>query len=238
MAPVARRLAAGRGVLEPFQSAASVDGQIDELGRTLRRYGRPPLTVIGFSWGAWLGLLLAAAHPDLVEKLILIGCGPLEEPRASRIETVRLSRLARHERAEVRHLQQACLDPAEKDKNAFWARLGALFSKADAYDPLPGRPEPMDPQAEVFESVWPEAAALRKSGRLLELAGRVACPVRAIHGDFDPHPAAGVQEPLSRLLPDFRFHLLKNCGHKPWIERQAREAFFRTLEDELDEIDG
>jgi len=31
----------------------------------------------------------------------------------------------------------------------------------------------------------------------------------------------------------FRLILLKNCGHKPWIERQAREAFYSTLAAEL-----
>ena len=233
MAPVARRLAMARGVLEPFQSATSVDGQVDELGRTLRQYGRPPLTVIGFSWGAWLGLLLAAARPDLVEKLILIGCAPLEASQALRIETVRLSRLTESERTEFHRLQQAWLDPGFKDRNALLARLGALFSKADACDPLPGPAESVKLRADIFASVWSEAAALRTSGRMLERVARVACPVRAIHGDFDPHPAEAVRETLSRLVPDFRFHLLKQCGHRPWIERLAREPFFQILDNEL-----
>ena len=55
----------------------------------------------------------------------------------------------------------------------------------------------------------------------------------AIHGDTDPHPADGVQIPLEAVLKDFQFILLKNCGHKPWIERRAREEFFRILDKEL-----
>jgi pimeloyl-ACP methyl ester carboxylesterase len=84
-------------------------------------------------------------------------------------------------------------------------------------------------EARVYAAVWPEAAELRRSGRLLELGEQIECPVVAIHGDYDPHPAAGVREPLSRTLEDFRFVLLEKCGHKPWIERQAREAFFAAL---------
>jgi pimeloyl-ACP methyl ester carboxylesterase len=57
--------------------------------------------------------------------------------------------------------------------------------------------------------------------------------VVAIHGDHDPHPAAGVQEPLSATLAQFRFILLERCGHRPWIERQARDAFYEALEEEL-----
>jgi pimeloyl-ACP methyl ester carboxylesterase len=57
--------------------------------------------------------------------------------------------------------------------------------------------------------------------------------VLAIHGDSDPHPAAGVREPLSRTLPDFRFILLEKCGHMPWLERQARDTFYALLREEL-----
>ena len=55
----------------------------------------------------------------------------------------------------------------------------------------------------------------------------------AIHGDYDPHPASGVKEPLSRILRDFRFILLDHCGHTPWKEVEAKEKFYRELRAEL-----
>jgi len=57
--------------------------------------------------------------------------------------------------------------------------------------------------------------------------------VAAIHGDYDPHPADGVEKSLSAVLKDFRFFQLKNCGHMPWIERQARDSFLEILNKEL-----
>jgi pimeloyl-ACP methyl ester carboxylesterase len=63
MAPVARRLAAQPGVLEPIQTAPSVEGQIEELHETLLRYAALPAVLIGFSWGAWLSLLTAVRYP-------------------------------------------------------------------------------------------------------------------------------------------------------------------------------
>ena len=74
---------------------------------------------------------------------------------------------------------------------------------------------------------------MRRSGALLREAARIRCPVAAIHGDHDPHPAAGVEHPLQEVLPAFRFHLLQRCGHKPWIETYARSEFFQALEREL-----
>ena len=57
----------------------------------------------------------------------------------------------------------------------------------------------------------------------------------AIHGDHDPQPAEGVQRPLSRIIKDFRFILLEKCGHKPWVERSARDRFYTILKSEIEE---
>ncbi|MBE0481852.1 MAG: alpha/beta hydrolase, partial [Dehalococcoidia bacterium] len=38
---------------------------------------------------------------------------------------------------------------------------------------------------------------------------------------------------LSRVLEDFRFVLLAKCGHRPWVERGAADAFYRILEAEV-----
>lgn len=77
--------------------------------------------------------------------------------------------------------------------------------------------------------MWGEARELRASGELLRIAEQVRCKVIAIHGDYDPHPAAGVERPLREHIADFAFVLLQNCGHIPWLERQARERFLEVL---------
>ncbi|MBI3405794.1 MAG: alpha/beta hydrolase [Acidobacteria bacterium] len=233
MSPVARELSAHCGVLEPLQTATSVEGQIDELHAVLKKHANVPLTLIGFSWGAWLSFLLAARHPESVRKLILVGGGPFEEKYVAGIEETRFSRLSKRDRAEAETLQHIWKSGAAPGRGAALARLGELFSQADAYDWLSSEPDEMDFHAEIFESVWPEAAALRKSGMLLEAGRKIACPVVAIHGDSDPHPAEGVREPLSHVLRDFQFILLERCGHKPWVERHARIEFFRILNDEI-----
>ena len=233
MAPVARKLAAGRGVLEPMQSAATLDGQLDELWGAVEEYGELPVTLIGFSWGAWLSFLLAARHGAAVKKLILVASGPFEEKYTERLLLTRLSRLAAGEREEVESLIQFIHNPAAEEKNRAMERLGELITKADAFDPMAHDPEAVDYRADIFMSVWQEAAELRRSHRLLQQAENIQCPVVAIHGDFDPHPAEGVREPLTAVLKSFRFVLLQKCGHRPWIERRAADEFYRILEEEL-----
>ncbi len=233
LAPVARELASGWGVLEPLQSALSLTGQVEELKTALEENGNLPITLIGHSWGAWLSVILAANYPTIVKNLVLIGCPPFEEQYAATIQETRLSRLSGGDRAQVEDLINILDNPVAEDKHSAFASLGELLSMADAYDPIMSAAEVIDYRVDIFQSVWSEAAELRSSGQLLALASRIKCRVVALHGDHDPHPAAGVQKPHAVILRSFRFILLQNCGHKPWIEKQAQDKFYSILKKEL-----
>ncbi len=233
MASVARELSSSRGVLEPLQTAPSLEGQVQELRTVLEEHANLPVTLIGWSWGAMLGYIFAAEYPSFVAKLILVGSGVYEEKYAAGIMKTRLSRLAEADRTEAVSLMESLDSPAVLDKAKALARFGALMSKADSYDPLPHDSEVLEVQGTVYQNVWSQAVEMRSSGKLLELGERVLCPVVAIHGDYDPHSAEGVRDPLSRVLKDFRFILLEKCGHCPWLERTAKDRFYTTLHDEL-----
>jgi len=49
MAAIAHELSPDMGVLEPLQTANSIQGQVEELKNILEKYGSPPLILIGFS---------------------------------------------------------------------------------------------------------------------------------------------------------------------------------------------
>lgn len=230
LAPLAQRLAAnGLSVLEPLQTADSVDGQIEELAKILAQFACTPATLLGYSWGAWLALLTAARYPEQVKKLILVSSGSLEEQYAQNTLEKRLQRLAPSARQEAQRLLKILEGALEAGEDNALARLGEILSSADAYDPVPGSFEPAEVQMHIYQRVWAQAAELRRSGELLRSATVVQCPVIAIHGDFDPHPWQGVKEPLEKVLSSFEFVLLENCGHKPWIEQQACDPFFNFL---------
>ncbi|MCP5470400.1 MAG: alpha/beta hydrolase [Chlamydiales bacterium] len=200
MAPLAKMLADEFGVLEPHQTADSVWGQVKELHEQL---GDEPRIIVGYSWGAILAYLYAATYPDAVKKVILVGSALFDEKYAHQIEKTRLSRLSEEEQREF--------------KSASLTKKISLISKADGFDTEPIAEEVLFSQ-EIFDRVWTEAHQMRREGKLLQK--RVKCPVVALHGDYDPHPVAGVQEPLEKAIDDFSMIVLPNCGHKPWIEKQ------------------
>jgi len=234
MAPVARELASLTGVLEPLQTKNTFEGQVAELSDVLEKNGDLPVILIGHSWGTFLSFIVTARYPSFVKKLVLIGSGPFEEKYADNITPDRLNRLTEADRIEAFKLIEIINDPAAGDKDKPMARVSELFAKADTYAPMPQKNEVLEFSEEINRRVWAQAKELRISGELLKLGKKIGCPVVAIHGDYDPHLAEGVREPLSRILKDFRFILLEKCGHEPWIERYTRDEFYKILKNELE----
>jgi pimeloyl-ACP methyl ester carboxylesterase len=236
MAPVARRLSAGCGVLEPLQTATTLQGQVDELKTVLEEYGTLPMTLIGYSWGAWLSWITAAQYPALIAKLILVSSGPFDERYVPHLHKTRLERLSEEERIEFQEVIAELDDPLSCNADAALRRLGEVCGTTDSYAPVEQPEEKAENSAcdgRLFQAVWTEAVEMRKTGALLALASRISCPVVAVHGEYDPHPAKGVYEPLNRELKNFHWIVLPRCGHTPWRERYAHEEFYAVLEAEL-----
>lgn len=230
--PLARALANHCSILEPLQTADTITGQVDELRQMLQRHAHTPVTLIGHSWGAILGFIFAATHPALTGKLIIIGAPPFQDHYAASITATRLRRLDTAQRTEARQLL-ARLDSPTAAGPLDLARLGELFMRSDTVAPLSLDTETIEVQEHIYRRVWAEASAVHRSGKLLALGKHVRCPVLALHGAGDPHPAEGVRAPLAAALSNFRIIVLPRCGHYPWLERHARDRLFTLLRQEL-----
>ena len=210
----------GYDVLEPFQTRQSVAGQVDELRSQIEQYCEPPVVVIGWSWGAWLGCLLAAQHDDLVRSLILVGSGPLKASYAKAIRNTKNTRLS----AEFLALRPTAQSPLDV------ARFIELSDVTDTYARDTSPPPKVVFDEAIHSAVWPEAEEMRKNGSLLEAISTIRCPVLAIHGDYDSRPSAGVRLPLQAALPSAAFVEIRQCGHKPWQEIYAKDEFYRLIQ--------
>ncbi len=238
MAPVAKELSKNFGVLEPLQTKASIAEQIEELKQVLKAHAQTPVTLVGFSWGAILSYLFTASNPTLVKKLILVSSAVFEEKYAMNIMSTRMSRLSDDDNLHVTALLKMLSDPNNTEKNKTLSMLGGFLAKADSYDLITDSENEevkslVGSQFHIYENVWNEARDLRSSGKLLALGKKILCPIVAIHGDYDPHPPQGVSTPLTKVIKHFKFILLKNCGHLPWLEKQAKDKFFDVLKKEL-----
>ncbi len=239
MAPIGRNLSNKWGIIEPIQTKKTIQDQIFELKSIILEYCFTPVIMIGYSWGAWLSLLFTAQNQELVKKVIIVSSGPFEESFVKELHKTRMSRLKQGEREEFNKILSTINLIAGNKKDQLLKRLGELASKTDNYNPIKLSDKDIfnvKDSGDIYQKVWSEAADLRKSGQLLERITALKTPVTAIHGDFDPHPSRGVQEPLFRFLTDFQFYLLKNCGHTPWREKEAIDEFYQVLRNEIQNI--
>ena len=233
VAPLARELSQFSGILEPLQTANSIEGQILELKDILENNADCPVTLIGHSWGAWLSYIFAAEYPQLVKKLILVGSGAYEDKYIADMNHNRTSRLTKEENMCVGELMSLISDTNNTDVKSALSEFGMLMTKADSFAPICLEDETLDFQSEVHQNCMKEIRHLRTSKKLLELGSNIECPVTAIHGDYDSHPFEGVEEPLSKVIKDFKFILLKDCGHYPWNELYAKNEFYKIVYTEL-----
>lgn len=232
MAPVARELSKIAGVLEPIQTALSIDGQIQELHGVLKANSNEPVVLISHSWGAMLGVIFSSQFPDMIKKLILTSCGPLEAKYSSNdVMKKRLDRMSDEEKKFLDAIMEKLR--RSKNKNTIFSELGNFFVKIDSYDPILEENELIEVQYDIFASVWSEAEKFRSQGGFEDAVKKIKCPTVAIHGSHDPHPYEGVALLCSSAIKDFKFILLENCGHYPWIERHAKNNFYSSLKEEV-----
>lgn len=224
----ARQLAnkTGIGVIEPFQSKYSISELIRELHWQLNDNISGKAILVGHSWGAWLAALLAGQYPGLVEKLILVGCPPLEDKYAEEITDRRLQNLPEEDRCIFTRIK----DDISCDEDM--RTMQALIAKSDNWC-LRGDCRQISQiiDSKMYSQVWPEAAMMRHEGKLSSAFRDIKCRIYLIHGENDPHPIAGVVTPLLDLGIDFEAHILPGCGHSPFEEEQAGERFFGIAKD-------
>ena len=229
VACVAKELSKNHGAVEPIQSKYSIPELIYELHAQINEVTTVPITLLGHSWGAWLVILYASQYPKLVKQIVLVGSGPLKSEYVPHIMERRLDNLTDSEAQSFQSLLLQLEDPEVTDKDNLLTSLGILAEKADNYNTLANDAEQSTLDGEMYVAIWPQADELRSTGKLLDAIGMIKCPVVVIHGEYDPHPIEGVVEPLKEKGINAGIHVLANCGHSPFKEKQAKEQFYGIL---------
>jgi pimeloyl-ACP methyl ester carboxylesterase len=207
-APIARGLADAFLALEPWQSGSGVARHVADLHELLRECGGgAPVALVGESWGAMLALACAAAHPESVGPIVLIGCGTFDPAARARMREI---------------LDERIDDP--------------LRAPLYDFDPLPPeRPDPSLPpfDAQAHRETWADMLRLQEAGVYPAAFAAIRSPVLMLHGAYDPHPGGMIRASLAPHLPGLEYREWERCGHSPWRERQVRDEFFVVLRDWL-----
>jgi pimeloyl-ACP methyl ester carboxylesterase len=231
VASLARQLSDRFHVLEPLQRGSgavplTVAQHVDDLARVLP--GRMP--IVGWSWGAMLGLSFAVDHPDFVQSLVLIGCGTYDRSARATFASAMSRRLGadgRRRMAELRAAFEATSDPAMRDD--LLAQLGALSMQAQSVALIEANTSDLVADARGHEETWNDVLRRQDADIEPQAFAAIRVPVLMIHGDDDPHPGVAIRETLRPFLPQLEYVGIARCGHLPWLEQDGREPCLRAL---------
>jgi pimeloyl-ACP methyl ester carboxylesterase len=231
LAPVARRLGTSFQVIEPFQRKGTVASPLTvachaaDLDAVIERYSPDEKPVlVGHSWGAMLALAWAAGHPDRAASLVLIGCGTFDIASREQMKAVRRQRMSRHVFQSMQERIDAMDDPDERLK-----LQGKLMMQVDSYRLGHVDDEVVFYDALGHEQTWRDMLRLQDEGVYPAAFKSIRIPVLMLHGSEDPHPGAMIRDSLKTVLGQMEFTQWDHCGHYPWLEKAAHEAFYTRL---------
>lgn len=177
--------------------------------------------VVGHSWGAYLALLTAVAHPETTAALVYISGNGTPECWRERGHAIADARTAeRLTRDAQRRLSDLERRSRTWDEEVEFRRLKWMTDYVEQ-SPLPSELEemattPLSINVSVNRAL--SRADLFPSEELLDACDRCDVPALLIHGSHDPRPDIGAAE-LSEHLPHSRFVLIDDAGHLPWVEQ-------------------
>ena len=193
---------------------------VEFVETVMDRVGLPRAVLVGNSMGGYWSLLFALAHPERVERVVLLGepagSAPVPGLRHRLGATPVVNRLlfatVARPRPDATIFRGLMADPSRASS--------ALLACAFAGSQLPGAGRAWRSMLELVAAPWRRPRltyALRD-----ELAG-LEVPVLFAWGDRDFAPVAAGRE-IARAVPTARFEVVPDAGHLLWIDQPATAA--------------
>jgi 2-hydroxy-6-oxonona-2,4-dienedioate hydrolase len=206
----------GFGDSDAPPGGSDADAMVEPLRAGLQMLlGNQPCDLVGFSFGGMTAGLLAAAHPEVAQRLVLVGAPAMGVVPERQFQLKGWRHLATQEAQMAAHrynLEALMLsDPALIDEETL-----ALHMLNVARDRLPRR-------------------RLAHTDILARSLPQVHCPVHAIYGALDSlykRWITALESAFRATGPQFQgLTLVPGCGH--WVQYEQSQAFHRALQQAL-----
>lgn len=203
---------------------------VADLERVRESLGIARLTLLGHSWGAGLAALYAVAHPDRVDRLLLVDpMPPRAEPYLTEFSQTLQSRFTETDRAAMAEASARRQKAADNEAPDACRAYYAVFIKAYLHSPTAAarmRGDLCDAPAAALRNFSKINTSVMGSLGAFDLRPQLAAinvPALVIHGASDPIPMASARE-WAASLANGRLLVIEQSGHFPFVERP--ETFF------------
>ena len=202
---------------------ATAVADLDALRQHLKQ---PRLVLVGHSWGAMLAMAYASAHPDRIDRMILIASGGPTLEFASWFEDNIRARLRPEDAEAERYWSAAAARGVTADKVAL--ETARALTPAYFFDRAKGlafaaKMADGELHADVGNLLFPD---LMKQYDVRTGLRRLDRPTLIVHGHQDPMGDKNAED-IHALVASSTIVYFDKCGHFPWVEQP--DAFRAAL---------
>ena len=221
----------GQSHTSPLDSTTiNLKQSVEDISSLLRKQKLDRVTIVGHSWGAMLAVNFAIAHPTQINKLVLIGSGPLAFSDFVIQEANIMARASMAEREYIQRLQDSMSQAKSPSESlAYRKQFGKQFLRLISYD------------ATRIDSIFEEVSKSRTNPAmqflmfqdLQKINYNVKNKIRSLN--FPTLVICGRQDPiglfpsiyLKELNNKFELVWIEKSGHFTWLENH--ESFFLAI---------
>jgi len=221
----------GQSHTSPFDSTTiNLKQSIEDISSLLKKLKLDRVIIVGHSWGAMLAVNFAIAYPSQINKLVLIGSGPLAFSDFIIQQDNIMGRTNNAERENMDRLQDSISQAkSPSEATAYRKKLGKQFLKFISYDPTK-----VD---SMFEEVSKSRTNFAMQSLMIQDLQKMNYNVKSKIGSFN-FPTlviCGRQDPvglfpsiyLKELNNKFNLVWIEKSGHFTWLEQPG--AFYLEL---------
>lgn len=188
---------------------------VECVKQTLDEIGVQRCTLVGNSLGGAIALQFALDHPQMVDRLVLMAPGGLEDQP----DYFKMPGMA--------YVREVFMSPEPVTP----ARLKDLFVRAFVHDPACIDDALVEERWQLMQGQNAQVMRTMKVPNLTARLGKIACPALGLWGtDERVMPESGILK-LAHGVPNLRMVLVPKCGH--WVMMEHRELFNRYVLDFL-----
>lgn len=218
-------------VMDP--AMLSMERHVADLEAVRQHFGIGRLKLIGHSWGAMVAAFYADAHPQSVDRMVLVTPGPVAASFDAPFEAERVARTDPKVLEKQGELFGLLFSGQSPHPVKTCEQLFSIWFPAYFHDPANAanmRGTYCDTTDEganaLLFSLFAGRGSLGADFNLAPMLGGIQVPALVIHGAGDAIPLASTAG-YADALPNGELLVMQGAGHFPWLEEPA--AFFTAV---------
>lgn len=210
----------------------TVEQYVADLDKLRQSFNLEKISILGHSWGGFLAMQYAIAHPEHVEKLILSNSCPASFDEYALFEQ-NWVRLMKPYMPEIELIQQT-KEYTEGNPDLV-EKLFRIMFRVYCYNPVKANllnlrePANVNVNGAKILGIF-NKNVLGKPFNLHPALKNLKIQTLVIHGDHDPIPPITAQN-LHDSIKGSKYILMKECGHFPYVEDP--NTYFKHLREFL-----